>query len=69
MPLTNTVKTQISTQLDALFDAIVAGTAFTTNDWIHQSFTFSSGGRQYTVVILPSGSATNPEVVVRLKRV
>jgi hypothetical protein len=68
MPLTNTVKNQIAAQIDALYDAIVAGTAFNTNDWIHQSFGFSAGGRQYTVVALPAGSTANPEVVLRLKR-
>ncbi len=69
MPLTNQVKNQIAAQLDALFDAIAAGTAFTTNDWVHQSFAFTLSGQSYTVSIVPAGSAANPTVVLRLKRI
>lgn len=49
MPLTTTVKNQINSRLDTLFDAIEAGTAFPATTWLHQSAVFSVSTRQYAV--------------------
>ena len=68
MPLTGTVRNQITAQIDTVFDAIEAGTAFENPDWIHQSFRFTSNGRQYDVTVLPEGTYANALVVVRIQR-
>lgn len=68
MPLTTTVKNEIAARLDALFDAIEAGTAFDTQDWLHDSRVFTAGTRRYCVQMAPEGDAKNPSVVMRIKR-
>jgi len=68
MPLTGQVKNQITAQIDAVFDAIDAGTAFENPDWIHQAFRFTANGRVYDVTVLPEGSYANAVVVVRIQR-
>lgn len=68
MPLTGQIKNQLTTQVETVFDAIEAGTAFDTNDWIHDSWAFTSSGRQYVVQITPEGSIGNASVVMRIKR-
>lgn len=68
MPLTGTVRNQITAQIDTVFDAIEAGTAFDNPDWIHQSFGFTANGHQYAVTVLPGGSVAHPEVIVRIQR-
>jgi hypothetical protein len=68
MPLSNPVKNQITGQIDALFDAIIAGTAWTNDEWIHQSFVFTAGGREYIVVVTPEGNDAYASVRVIIKR-
>lgn len=68
MPLTGAVKNQITGQIDTVFDAIEAGTAFENPEWIHTSFGFTAGGNQYVVTVIPEGSYADAEVVVRIKR-
>lgn len=69
MPLTTTVKNQIAARLDTLFDAIEAGTAFETQDWLHDSRVFAVGERHYCVQMAPEGDVKNPSVVLRVKRI
>lgn len=68
MPLTGNIRNQITDQIDAVFDAITAGTAFDNAEWIHQSFNFSTGGRSYIVMVYPDGDSNYATVVVQIKR-
>lgn len=68
MPLTGAVRNQITAQIDAVFDAIEAGTAFDNPEWIHQSFAFTANGHQYVVTVVPEGTLTDAEVIVRIQR-
>jgi hypothetical protein len=64
MPLNSTVKTQLATQIDQAFDAVEAGTAEGTHEWMHESFGFAVAGRRYVVSVRPAGRS----VVIRIKR-
>lgn len=68
MPLASAVKTQIANRLDAIFDAIEAGTAFTDPDSLTLSATFASGGRTYIICIRPDGDANYARISVLIKR-
>ncbi len=68
MPLTGTVRNQITGQIDVVFDAIAAGTAYDNHDWIHQAFQFSAGGFTYDVTVLPAGDLAHPSVVMNIQR-
>ena len=69
MPLTGAIKNQITGQIDLIFDAIAAGTAFDTNEWIHTSFNFTAGGFTYNVLCLPEGDIAHPRVMVQIQKV
>lgn len=69
MPLGASIRNQITGQIDAIFDAIAAGTAFENQTWEHQSFGFSAGGRTYVVMCRPGGDARYAQVVVTIKRI
>ena len=68
MPLTGSVKNQITGQIDAVWDAIAAGTALENLEWIHQAIFFTAGGFKYGVVVMPEGTLGNEMVVVKIKR-
>ena len=68
MPLTGAVKNQITTQIDKVWDAIVAGTAWDNQEWVHEIFLFSAGGFSYSVTVLPAGSPSSPRVDVQISR-
>ena len=68
MPLTGNIRNQITNQIDDVFDAINAGTAFDNSEWIHQSFAFNAGGRDYIVQVLPEGYEQYASVICRIKR-
>lgn len=68
MPLTGTVKNQITAQIDKVWDAIVAGTAWTNPEWIHETFLFTANGFTYDVVVVPAGSPASPRVDVQISR-
>lgn len=68
MPLTNTIKNQIAAQLDTIFDAIAAGTAFTNPESLTLSTTFTAGGRTFRLKVSPDGESGYARIIVLLKR-
>ena len=68
MPLPTSHRNAILAQLSAAFDALEAGTLFDSNEWIHQSFEFSIGGRTYIVSLQPLGDDRYAMINVLIKR-
>jgi len=67
MPLATATRNAILAQLNAAFDALEAGTLF-EQDFLHQSFEFTAGGRTYIVSLTPQGDANYASIIVLLKR-
>ena len=69
MPLPANHRNAILAQLNAAFDALEAGTLFESNEWIHQAFEFSVGGRTYIVILQPEGNASYSRIQLLIKRI
>jgi len=67
MPLPTNQRNAILAQLSDAFDALEAGTLF-EQDFIHQSFEFSTGGRTYVVIFQPQGDANYSIISLLIKR-
>ena len=67
MPLPTNHRNAILSQLSAAFDALEAGTLF-EQDFIHQAFEFSTGGRTYIVALQPQGDANYAMISILVKR-
>ena len=61
------VRTQVTTFLNALWDAIEAGTLFNTA-WEHETVEFSVTGRRVVVQAKASNKNGYPMVMITLKR-
>jgi len=68
MPLPTNHRNAILAQLSAAFDALEAGTLFENNEWIHQAFEFSTGGRTYIVHLQPFGDERYARIMISIKR-
>jgi len=67
MPLPTNQRNAILAQLSAAFDALEAGTLF-EQDFVHQAFEFSTGGRSYIVMLRPQGDANYALIQILVKR-
>lgn len=68
MPLTGAVKNQITAQINKVWDAITAGTAWDNPEWVHETFIFSANGVTYNVLVVPAGGPSSPRVDVQISR-
>jgi hypothetical protein len=68
MPLPASPRNAILSQLNAMFDAMEAGTLFTNLEWAHQSFEFTASGRRFIVRAVPAGSDDYAIINLTIKR-
>lgn len=68
MPIHASVRNQLLGMIDSLFDEVDAGTAFTSADWVHQSFGFTANGHSYVATVRPERYQSRASVIVTIKR-